>query len=71
MDWLDSLSEPTDKQMQNAYLPKPSGFSGSTFPTSISNVRITGDPKFVETIAGLLKPIQRLEDGRTRVEINL
>lgn len=71
MDWLDSLSEPTDKQIQNAFLPKPSGFSGSTFPTTISNVRITGDPKFVETIAGLLKPIQGLENSRTRVEMNL
>lgn len=71
MDWLDSLSEPTDRQLQNAFLPKPKDFTGSTFPTSISNIRITGDPKFVETVAGLLKPIQELEDGRTRVEINL
>lgn len=71
MDWLASLSEPTSKEIQNAFLPKPSGFSGSTFPTTISNVRITGDPKFVETIAGLLKPIQGLENSRTRVEMNL
>lgn len=71
MRWLDSLSEPSDRQLQNAFLPKPTDFSGSTFPTSISNIRITGDAKFVETIAGLLKPIQELEDGRTRVEMNL
>lgn len=71
MRWLNSLSEPTDREIQNAFLPKPADFSGSTFPTSISNIRITGDAKFVETIAGLLKPIQELEGGRTRVEMNL
>jgi hypothetical protein len=43
-----------DRQPRNAFLPKPSGFSGSTYPTSISSVRITGDPKNVETVAGLL-----------------
>jgi hypothetical protein len=71
MQWLSSLSEPTDTELQNAFLPKPAGFSGSTYPTSISNIRITGDPKFVETVAGLLKPIEDLEGGRTRIEINL
>jgi uncharacterized Zn finger protein (UPF0148 family) len=71
MDWLDSLSEPTDRELQNAFLAKPADFSGSTYPTSISNVRITGDAKFIETVAGLLKPIRELEDGRRRVEINL
>lgn len=71
MQWLNSLSEPTDRELQNAFLPKPADFSGSTFPTSISNIRITGDPKFVETVAGLLKPITKLDSGNTRVEINL
>jgi hypothetical protein len=71
MKWLRSISEPTDRELRNAFLPKPSGFSGSTYPTSISNIRVTGDPKFVETVAGLLKPIQELERGGTRVEINL
>jgi DNA-directed RNA polymerase subunit M/transcription elongation factor TFIIS len=71
MEWLDSLDEPTDRELQNAFLAKPSDFSGSTYPTSISNIRITGDPKFVETIAGLLKPIQNLENSQTRVEMNL
>lgn len=71
MKWLDSLDEPTDRELKEAFIPKPTGFSGSTYPTSISNVRITGDPAFVETVAGLLKPIQDLEGSRTRVEINL
>ena len=71
MRWLNNLDEPTAHELRNAFVPKPNGFEGSTFPTSISNIRITGDPKFVETVAGLLKPIQRLEGSRTRVEINL
>lgn len=71
MEWLSSLSEPTDAELQNSFLPKPSGFSGSIYPTSVSNIKITGDAQFVETVAGLLKPIQGLEDGTTRVEINL
>lgn len=71
MDWLSSISEPTDAELRNAFLPKPSDFTGSTYPTSISNIRITGDAKFVETVAALLKPVQGLEGGNTRVEINL
>jgi hypothetical protein len=57
--------------MKQAFVTKPTGFSGSTYPTSISNVRLTGDPAFIETVAALLQPIQDLENGRTRVEINL
>lgn len=71
MEWLDSLSQPSGTELRNAVVPKPAEFSGSTFPTSISNVRVTGDPKFVETVAGLLKPLQDLEGGHTRLEINL
>lgn len=71
MKWLDSLDEPSDDELKRSFVPKPTGFSGSTYPTSISNVRITGDPAFVETVAALLQPIQDLENDRTRVEINL
>lgn len=71
MKWLDGLNKPTDGELKSAFIPKPTDFSGSTYPTSISNVRITGDPAFVEIVAALLQPIQDLEDGRTRVEINL
>lgn len=71
MKWLSSLDRPSDRELQKVFVPKPKGFTGSTYPTSISNIRITGDPKFVETVAGLLKPIQQLEGSRTRVEINL
>lgn len=71
MQWLDSLERPSDRELRDAFVPKPKGFTGSSYPTSVSNVRITGDPTFVETVAGLLKPIQQLEDTSTRVEINL
>lgn len=71
MKWLQSLSKPTQEEFTDAFVPKPSNFSGSTYPTSISNIRITGDPKFVETIAGLFKSIKLFENQHTRVEINL
>lgn len=71
MQWLNGLDEPTASELKRAVLPKPTGFTGSTYPTSISNIRVTGDPAFVETVAGLLKPIQDLEGAGTRVEINL
>lgn len=60
-----------DRELQDASVAKPQGFTGNTYPTSISNVRLTGDPKFVETVAALLKPIKDLEGTNTRVEINL
>ncbi|MDL0136229.1 hypothetical protein PNP85_02910 [Halobacterium salinarum] len=71
MKWLDRLDKPSATELKRAFIPKPNGFTGSTYPTSISNVRITGDPAFIETVAGLLKPIQDLEGSETRVEINL
>jgi hypothetical protein len=71
MKWLNSLDEPTASELKRAFIPKPTGFTGSTYPASISNIRVTGDPAFIETVAGLLKPIQDLEGAGTRVEINL
>lgn len=71
MKWLANLNEPTDRELQHASVAKPQGFTDSTYPASISNIRITGDPKFVETVAALLNPIQGFEGTNTRVEINL
>lgn len=71
MKWLNRLDEPTASELKRAFIPKPTGFTGSTYPSSISNIRVTGDPAFIETLAGLLKPIQDLEGSGTRVEINL
>lgn len=71
MRWLDSLEEPSDRDLKKAFVPKPNDFTGSTYPTSISNIRISGDPQFVETVAGLFKTIQQFENNHTRVEVNL
>jgi hypothetical protein len=69
--WLESLDEPSSAELQRAITPKRDGFEGRTFPTDVSNVRVTGDAEFVETIAGLFKPFLEMEDYRTRLEINL
>ncbi|MXV60950.1 hypothetical protein GS429_02465 [Natronorubrum sp. JWXQ-INN-674] len=52
-------------------MEKPNGFTGSTFPTDISTIRVTGDPQFIETVAGLFSWIVGMEDYSRRVEINL
>ena len=71
MRWLNQRTRPSDAELKAVVEPKPDGFSGSTYPTAISNIRVTGDPEFIETIAGLLKPFTDFEDHRYRLEINL
>ena len=69
--WLQNCERPNSSELKRSMLPKPAGFEGSTFETDISNIRVTGDAQFIETIAGLLKPILDLENDETRVELNL
>jgi hypothetical protein len=71
MEWLCGLDRPTATELKSSVLPKPAGFAGSTFESDISNIRITGDARFLETVAGLLTPLLDLENDETRVEINL
>jgi hypothetical protein len=71
MRWLDGLNEPSGADLKKAVVPKPNGFSGSKYATEISAVRVTGDPQFIEAVAGLLKPLRDLEDESTRLELNL
>lgn len=71
MDWLASLDEPSDQELRESVIPKPAAFTGSTYPTEISTVRITGAPEFIESAGSLLKPLLQFEDDSTRVEINL
>lgn len=71
MEWLADLDEPTPEELKQSVIPKPTGFTGSKYPTEISEVRVTGTPDFVEAIAGFLKPLQNYENDKTRVEINL
>ncbi len=69
--WLDSLEEPSPTELRRAVVPKPQGFSGSTYAADVSNVRVTGDAEFVETVAALFRPLLELDGRRTRLEINL
>lgn len=71
MEWLDNLERPSPAELRKAVVEKPNDFSGSTFPTDISTVRLTGDPQFIETVAGLFSWIVEMEDYSRRVEINL
>lgn len=71
MDWLKEQPRPSGAEMRRATMEKPSDFEGSTYPTDISNIRVTGDPNFIETIAGLFSWIVDMEDYSRRVEINL
>lgn len=71
IEWLHSLDRPSSAELRRATVEKPSDFSGSTFPTDISTIRLTGDPDFIETVAGLFTWIVDMEDHSRRVEINL
>ena len=69
--FVESLDEPTEEEIEESITVKPEDFEGSTFPTDISNVRVTGDAEFVATMAGLFKPFLDMEDHQNRLEINL
>jgi hypothetical protein len=69
--WLDSLEEPSATELRRVVVPKPQGFSGSTYAADVSNVRVTGDAEFVETVAALFRPLLGMEGSRTRLEVNL
>lgn len=71
MTWLKGLNRPSPTELRSAVLPKPAGFTGKTFETDISNIRVTGDAAFVEAVAGLLQPLAELENDETRLEISL
>jgi hypothetical protein len=69
--WLEALDEPSPVELRRAVVPRPQGFSGSTYAADVSNVRVTGDAEFVETVAGLFRPPLEMESHRTRLEISL
>ncbi|WP_317176030.1 hypothetical protein [Halomontanus rarus] len=71
MEWLENRDQPAGAELRRAMIEKPSDFTGSTFPTDISTIRVTGDPQFIETVAGLFSWIVGMEDYSRRVEINL
>lgn len=69
--WLKALPRPSSTTLKAAMLPKPYGFTGSSHAADISNIRVTGDARFVETFAGLLTPLLDLENDETRVDLKL
>ncbi|WP_372911727.1 hypothetical protein [Salinigranum sp.] len=71
VEWLARRDRPSTVEHRRATVEKPSGFSGSTFPTDISTVRLTGDAAFIETAAGLFSWVVGMEDYSRRVEVNL
>jgi|GEM_PF-2430573 len=71
IEWLESRDRPSSAKLRKAVVEKPSDFSGSTFPTDISTIRLTGDAQFIETVAGLFQWMVDMEDYSRRVEINL
>jgi hypothetical protein len=69
--WLDALEEPSPTELRRAVVPKPQGFSGRTYAADVSIVRVTGDAEFVETVAALFRPLLEMDEGRTRLEMDL
>jgi len=69
--WLNSLDRPNQVELKRSILPKPAGANGSSHETDTSNIRISGDARFIETFAGLLTFLLDFEDDETRVEIKL
>lgn len=71
MDWLETRDKPDEVELLAAVTPKPNDHSGSTYPTPISTVRVTGTPDFVETVAGLFQWFLNWETSATLLNINL
>jgi DNA-directed RNA polymerase subunit M/transcription elongation factor TFIIS len=71
IEWLESRDRPSSAELRKTVLEKPNDFNGSTFPTDISTIRLTGDAHFIETVAGLFQWMVDMEDYSRRVEINL
>lgn len=71
IDWLSGLDDASEREIREAVIEKPNGFTGSKYPTEISDIRVTGSPEFVEAVGSLFKPLLEFEGEETRLEINL
>ena len=65
------MDDANEVELIRAVKPKPDGHTGSTFPTPISNIRVTGTAAFVTEVAKLLKPLLVWESSATRVALNV
>lgn len=71
MQWLENLETPTEDELIGSVVPKPEDHSGSSFPTPISQVRVTGDPQFVEQVAALFQWFLNWESSATRLAVKV
>ncbi|MDL0139889.1 hypothetical protein PNP85_10275 [Halobacterium salinarum] len=71
IDWLSSLDKASEQEIRESVVEKPNNFSGSKYATEISDIRVTGSPKFVEAVGSLFKPLLEFEGADSRLEINL
>lgn len=71
MQWLNSIETPDERELIGSVVPKRQDHSGSAFPTSISQVRVTGDPVFVERVAALFQWFLTWESSATRLAVKV
>lgn len=71
LEWLNGVNEASNHELRDSVVPKPNSFSGSKYPTEISDVRITGSAEFVEAAGSLFKPLLEFEGEDTRLELKL
>ena len=71
LQWLRDIDEATKYDVRESVVAKPKDFSGSKYPTEISDIRVTGNPEFVEAVGSLFKPLLEFEGDDTRLEVNL
>lgn len=71
LNWFERLDVSNEDELLRSVVPKPEDHSGSTFPTPISNIRVTGTPEFITQVAKLLKPLLVYESSATRVALKV
>ena len=54
MKWLRDRERPNPTELKYSILPKPDGFSGSSFETDISNIRMTGNASLLKRLRDFL-----------------
>lgn len=71
MAWLASLEQPSPEELLDAITAKQYGATGSTYASPTSQIRLSGTPEFIETFAGLLRPLLTAESRTTRLDLRI
>jgi hypothetical protein len=72
IQWLNNREELPEEEIKETVVPKPNGFTGSKFPTEISQIRVAGSPEFIEAFASRVKFFLDFEGAvGERLQINL